>query len=795
MVHFAEWALRKGSSYSRLSTVSIALSMLTGSRLTFFIDGQFVCSGLVARARERTGSIFDRDSAHIAPADLAKYFHDGGAWVGVRPGKGRPTARPARARPGADPELAVGVRQVVLDRLRRQEQLGGGLGVGRPAGDDQCHLQLLRGELQGRGSAARRGGAARRRTGRSRGRRGLRVPPAARARARGPQLGVGALHPGGRAEADEAPPRRGQRLAGRAEPAAPPQVLTQAEPRARLLERPAAPRRAGAAPPRRPARRPRRRPAAGPSSAGRWRRRAGGPGAAASRSSTVSARRARSGVPARTCASTRSPAQSRSTGLPRPCVSANSAVTARCAAATSGRPAPSSRSPSACSARASTIRNPVVGAEPQGPAGVLPAGGFHAEAGLDRRQDRQRLWLLGGPAGLLCELDGGVGVGQRGGPVAVAPAGRGQPGQQERQQADRTRRAGAAHARPRATAAPPPAPRSTRRCSPRRRQLVDRQRVRRREQGLARGEQRAGPGGVVGERQGQGVDQHHRQPLRRPAAPARPRPPGPPRRGRAAGHRSSGSAAPPGCASPPTGAGSAARVRSARCSSSSRASVGWPLHICTRHCRWQAGMISAGSSVSTRARSSSGVAAATLPAVCAVSAASSSRRMRAGPRRAQPGRALEQRQRGDVVVAGGRVAGCGGELRGHVLVRARGRRGEVEGPALGGAGARRAGRARPRAPGAPRASGRARRRGRPRCGSAGGGSAGRCRATGRRGRRGPGGRRPRPARGRRRRGPARPAPRRRRRPRCRRRRPAAGPGGWRRAARRGAARRRARAGC
>jgi hypothetical protein len=75
VVRFAEWALCKGSSYSRLSTVSIALSMLTGSKLTFFIDGQFVCSGLVARALERTGSIFDRDSAHIAPADLAKYFY------------------------------------------------------------------------------------------------------------------------------------------------------------------------------------------------------------------------------------------------------------------------------------------------------------------------------------------------------------------------------------------------------------------------------------------------------------------------------------------------------------------------------------------------------------------------------------------------------------------------------------------------------------------------------------------------------------------------------------------------
>ena len=77
--------------------------------------------------------------------------------------------------------------------------------------------------------------------------------------------------------------------------------------------------------------------------------------------------------------------------------------------------------------------------------------------------------------------------------------------------------------------------------------------------------------------------------------------------------------------------GSPARVRAARSSSSSRASMGWPLHICTRHCRWHAVVIRSGSSVSISARSSSGVAAATFPAVCAVRAASSSRRMRAGP--------------------------------------------------------------------------------------------------------------------------------------------------------------------
>jgi hypothetical protein len=88
VVRFARWVLRSRARYSRLSTVSIALSMLTGSRLTFFVDGQFVCSGLVARALERTGVIFDRDSAHIAPADLAKYFHAAApthtaAWTGT----------------------------------------------------------------------------------------------------------------------------------------------------------------------------------------------------------------------------------------------------------------------------------------------------------------------------------------------------------------------------------------------------------------------------------------------------------------------------------------------------------------------------------------------------------------------------------------------------------------------------------------------------------------------------------------------------------------------------------------
>jgi hypothetical protein len=99
VVRFAEWALRNRSPYSRLQTVSMGLSMLTGSRLTFFIDGQFVCSGLVARALERTGNIFDRDAAHMAPADLARYFLAGDPPAGPgQAGAAASTARTSSAR-------------------------------------------------------------------------------------------------------------------------------------------------------------------------------------------------------------------------------------------------------------------------------------------------------------------------------------------------------------------------------------------------------------------------------------------------------------------------------------------------------------------------------------------------------------------------------------------------------------------------------------------------------------------------------------------------------------------------
>ena len=72
LVAFAEWAL--GEKYGVVTIMSIALSLLTGCRLKFCFDGQMICSGLVARALERSDAIFDRSPSHIMPADLAKYF-------------------------------------------------------------------------------------------------------------------------------------------------------------------------------------------------------------------------------------------------------------------------------------------------------------------------------------------------------------------------------------------------------------------------------------------------------------------------------------------------------------------------------------------------------------------------------------------------------------------------------------------------------------------------------------------------------------------------------------------------
>lgn len=77
-VDFALWAagLTGGprQRYGFITIVSIAYTLLTGGKFTFAIDGQAICSGLVARAMERTGAIFNRTPTHVMPADLAKYY-------------------------------------------------------------------------------------------------------------------------------------------------------------------------------------------------------------------------------------------------------------------------------------------------------------------------------------------------------------------------------------------------------------------------------------------------------------------------------------------------------------------------------------------------------------------------------------------------------------------------------------------------------------------------------------------------------------------------------------------------
>ncbi|HHT9138756.1 MAG TPA: hypothetical protein ACFYEK_16120 [Candidatus Wunengus sp. YC60] len=73
IVAFANWCL--GEPYGVLTILSIALNLLTGSKFTFGIEGQQICSGLVARALERTALIFEFTPSHITPAYLAKKFN------------------------------------------------------------------------------------------------------------------------------------------------------------------------------------------------------------------------------------------------------------------------------------------------------------------------------------------------------------------------------------------------------------------------------------------------------------------------------------------------------------------------------------------------------------------------------------------------------------------------------------------------------------------------------------------------------------------------------------------------
>jgi len=93
-VAYARYCL--GEGYGWLTIGNIALALLTGCKFTFGIDGQVICSGLVARSLERTAIIFPGAASNISPADLAKQF--GVCSEGARD-LGRPPPDPVRASP------------------------------------------------------------------------------------------------------------------------------------------------------------------------------------------------------------------------------------------------------------------------------------------------------------------------------------------------------------------------------------------------------------------------------------------------------------------------------------------------------------------------------------------------------------------------------------------------------------------------------------------------------------------------------------------------------------------------
>jgi uncharacterized protein YycO len=73
VVDFAEFCLN--DDYGWMTIVNIGLCLLTGATFSFGIDGQQICSALVARCLERIGEIFpEAEPWHIMPADLAKHF-------------------------------------------------------------------------------------------------------------------------------------------------------------------------------------------------------------------------------------------------------------------------------------------------------------------------------------------------------------------------------------------------------------------------------------------------------------------------------------------------------------------------------------------------------------------------------------------------------------------------------------------------------------------------------------------------------------------------------------------------
>jgi hypothetical protein len=74
VVSVATAILEGRARYSSLATVSITLWAFLGWRFTFFMDGSYTCSGLVARCLLAVGAVFDQDAVKVTPAQLAVSF-------------------------------------------------------------------------------------------------------------------------------------------------------------------------------------------------------------------------------------------------------------------------------------------------------------------------------------------------------------------------------------------------------------------------------------------------------------------------------------------------------------------------------------------------------------------------------------------------------------------------------------------------------------------------------------------------------------------------------------------------
>lgn len=72
VVKFAHSCLSEG--YDWWNIVSLGICLLFGLKFAFGFSGEDVCSGLVARALERTTAIFPRDTRNLTPADLAQFY-------------------------------------------------------------------------------------------------------------------------------------------------------------------------------------------------------------------------------------------------------------------------------------------------------------------------------------------------------------------------------------------------------------------------------------------------------------------------------------------------------------------------------------------------------------------------------------------------------------------------------------------------------------------------------------------------------------------------------------------------